>query len=756
MRKLRRFKEAVNGGVFLKIILPYACVLIVPMIVWLVSNAYVRNNNEKNIVSLVEGNIESSVAAIDAELNRIESVVMSLSQNSAFVDFFRKENPTYEEKIKFQQILSAYHIQDEVMSVLYMYSKASGMLIDQYNMYGSPEMFYRYTCGMEGEDVERWSKQTRGIAHSDGYTSEDVLIKSESPYIRALPYIRTMPVENAKNKHGLIGVMINKEKLLGNFESLYNDGDAEIYVYGRNGEAIMFRGEHADEISFAPEKTKSYSKIKLGGKNLYVFEYKSPCNGWYYNIVINDSSVMKKMVVENKLLSIINFATFLLGLLLCVALTYGRHKSYVNIMEMLGKKNVPFSVKEIKSNEFEMLRPYVGSILDESNSIKKSIERLHTTQTHRIIHLLLTTTQTSEETARKLCIESDMKLEYEKFAVIVFINEEAYTIDSINSRNVFLRSTLEKYLEEEFYLYIADAKTTVLIVNYDMDTTEFYINLKKQIAVMNLEVFHSFNPGIIIGIGDSTDRISKVYESYRQALEVVEYSRLNDSKSIVFYNELPKSDDMYYFPVEFENKFIKVISCGRDAEALKMIDELYKSNFEKRTLSSERTKELFAELLSSIDKIRQMYFPDEERISYQVSNFTVKSFFEYLNDFAYSACENMKVFDENSLTSRFKEIIEYVNENYQDNNLSLTSLAETFGFSDISSISRSFKKHLNENFSSYLERIRIEKACEMLRAGMQVKEVSDKTGYLSDVSFRRAFKKKLGISPSDYVKSKTN
>ena len=35
-----------------------------------------------------------------------------------------------------------------------------------------------------------------------------------------------------------------------------------------------------------------------------------------------------------------------------------------------------------------------------------------------------------------------------KFAVIVFINEEAYTIDSINSRNVFLRSTLEKYLDE--------------------------------------------------------------------------------------------------------------------------------------------------------------------------------------------------------------------------------------------------------------------------------------------------------------------
>lgn len=753
---MRKLKEMVSGRVFVKMILPYAFVLIVPMIVWIVSNAYVRNNNEKNIISLVEGNIKSSVVAIDAELNRIESVVMSLSQNSAFDDFFRKNNPTYEEKIRFQKILSAYHMQDELMSVLYMYSKESEMLIDQYNIYGSPEMFYRYTCGLEGEDNELWSKRTRNIEHSDGYTLEDVLIKSGNRYTEVLPYISTIPVENATNKHGMAGVMVNKEKLLGNFESLYNDGNAEIYVYNRNGEVIMFRGEHVDEVSFDPDKVKPYSKIKLGGKNLHMFGYESPSNGWYYNVIINDSSIMKKMVVENNLLGLVNFVTFLLGLLMCIILTYGRHKSYINIMEMIGKKNNEFSVKGIRSNEFDLLRPYVGSILDESSNIKKSIEKLHSTQSHRIIHLLLTATQTSEETARKLCEESNMKLEYGKFAVVVFRCEEAYTIDSINNRNVFLRNALERYIEEEFYLYVADAKTTVALVNYDVDTAEFYIYLKKQIAVMNLGVFHRFNPGIIIGVGETTDRISRVYESYRQAMEVIEYNRLNDSKSIVFYNELPKSDTMYYFPIEFENKFIKAISCGRADEALKMTDELYENNFVKRTLSSERTKELFAELFSSIDKIRQMYFSDEERIDYQISGFTIKSFFEYLKDFVFSACENMKVFDENSINSRFKEIIEYINENYQDNNLSLSSLAQTFGFSDMSSISRSFKKYLNENFSSYLERIRIEKACKMLSAGMQVKEVSERTGYLSDVSFRRAFKKKMGISPSDYVKSRPN
>ena len=151
-----------------------------------------------------------------------------------------------------------------------------------------------------------------------------------------------------------------------------------------------------------------------------------------------------------------------------------------------------------------------------------------------------------------------------------------------------------------------------------------------------------------------------------------------------------------------------------------------------------------------------MYFKDEERIDYCINDFTIKSFFEYVKDFVFSSCENMKVFEENSHNAQFKDMLDYVNENYHNNDLSLTMLAEEFGLSDITYVSKCFKKFMNENFSSYLERIRIEKACEMLLGNMQVKEVSEKVGYLSDVSFRRAFKKCVGMSPSEYIKEIQN
>lgn len=54
------------------------------------------------------------------------------------------------------------------------------------------------------------------------------------------------------------------------------------------------------------------------------------------------------------------------------------------------------------------------------------------------------------------------------------------------------------------------------------------------------------------------------------------------------------------------------------------------------------------------------------------------------------------------------------------------------------------------SFSSYLEQRRMARACELLKDGVAVKETAEKVGYCSDYSFRRAFKRVVGIPPSDF------
>ena len=95
-------------------------------------------------------------------------------------------------------------------------------------------------------------------------------------------------------------------------------------------------------------------------------------------------------------------------------------------------------------------------------------------------------------------------------------------------------------------------------------------------------------------------------------------------------------------------------------------------------------------------------------------------------------------------------LLEYVEQNFCDNTLSLKQISETFGMHE-SYISNVFKNALGENLSVYIERLRIEKAREMVKnTDMKVQEIAEAVGYTSDASFRRAFKKIIGVSPVEY------
>ena len=94
-------------------------------------------------------------------------------------------------------------------------------------------------------------------------------------------------------------------------------------------------------------------------------------------------------------------------------------------------------------------------------------------------------------------------------------------------------------------------------------------------------------------------------------------------------------------------------------------------------------------------------------------------------------------------------IVDYIRENYTEN-LTLQSLAEQFGFS-YSYLSAYFNQYAKEGFSEYLNRIRVQKACEYLEdPAYTIAEVSSAVGYSDHSYFCRVFKKMTGETPSGY------
>ena len=98
-----------------------------------------------------------------------------------------------------------------------------------------------------------------------------------------------------------------------------------------------------------------------------------------------------------------------------------------------------------------------------------------------------------------------------------------------------------------------------------------------------------------------------------------------------------------------------------------------------------------------------------------------------------------------------EKVVEYINLHYQDNGASIHELSSSIGMSE-AAMYQFFRDHMSCTFADMLERRRIQEACKLLARGeYQVKEIALMTGYSSDTSFRRAFKRVMGVAPGEYI-----
>jgi len=99
-----------------------------------------------------------------------------------------------------------------------------------------------------------------------------------------------------------------------------------------------------------------------------------------------------------------------------------------------------------------------------------------------------------------------------------------------------------------------------------------------------------------------------------------------------------------------------------------------------------------------------------------------------------------------------KTVIDYMNENYTAG-VSCTELASLIKMDKFGFI-RSFKSQTNKTPYEYLLDLKIEKAKKMLKANdYSITEISMQCGFSSHSHFTSTFKKKTGISPTEYRKT---
>jgi len=98
----------------------------------------------------------------------------------------------------------------------------------------------------------------------------------------------------------------------------------------------------------------------------------------------------------------------------------------------------------------------------------------------------------------------------------------------------------------------------------------------------------------------------------------------------------------------------------------------------------------------------------------------------------------------------YLEIVDYIDQNFKDPNLTVASLTEHFGMSQ-SYLLRVFKKDSGSGILDYIHQRRVDESKLLLKnTGKTIAEIAAAIGYSNQLALIRAFKRLEGITPSEY------
>ncbi len=249
------------------------------------------------------------------------------------------------------------------------------------------------------------------------------------------------------------------------------------------------------------------------------------------------------------------------------------------------------------------------------------------------------------------------------------------------------------------------------------------------------------------GVGSCVAQIEFAWKSYQQAKEAIHYT--TQDQVICSYSSVTPNSQGYYYPGELAAQLTGFIEAGNQRQIRELFKVIQKENLEKRILSSRQMNWLLSDIRNTLLKSR-FSLREEERVKEGLETLDEKlDELPSLKLWEDLALELAKMWESNASENYLiNQIKHYMEENYSDPSLCLTKISDEFSISECY-FSYLFKKTTGENFSSYLEHLRMGKAIELLKTtNIKISQIFAQLGYNNITSFRRAFKKNYGVSPN--------
>jgi len=756
---MKKFKKFHVRSVLFQWIMTCIIILLIPFISILINYSISKKligeqveNSNNIILSHMQNMIDSKLQSI-RNLNYmllLDDRYVKLSTLTDTNEFFTQSQICYDELKRYQ------YVYNDLGIMLYYPSKdyvvTTGVSSPSLSIYNSMKystshefLPYEEWVSLIGADYSKSSYFFSEYCNYNNASKNSVIFGSASPFV--------------SKKEDRFNILVSSS--IGFIESdLSKLPGKSFFICDQNGTILQQFGTKLENLHTFPVSDAGSPYLTLDGTEYYCSMIPSESAGWYYilcspsSLYLHDSRMMRNLTM---------FTTCICLLVGIAVIIYTQYRNYQPVKQILNI--IPTAMKSEGKNEFQQIEFYHGELQqlnsfmqNKLNNISKNAQELYFYSKLKGVHF-----HTYEN---DIVNTLDMDFSGKHFVIAsIYADSHNFQNDDIMKNWNLLQFTVNNVSEEVLHDHfpheqIQDDFFHVYFFILDDGQAEEWKDSGVALFKQIWEFFRSqFQIDLFITISPVFDNFEETSVVYSDMLTSFETSYAGHQPGICTVS--PSSGKPFFSDIKFResSREISLAVFQHDLEKATSLVHDYICYLQKYDCSPIIIRYNIYSLIASILMDSGNYISQATRdtvesfLSASLSCTTLEEYETHIRQLFLYLCEQQELTSDtaqNKETLLVKKIKNYVENYYSDYSLNVTAVADAINLSP-NYMSKIFKNNTGEGLLSYINKVRINHATELLRTtNISVDEIALMVGFSNSRSFRRNFQNLTGITATDY------
>lgn len=593
------------------------------------------------------------------------------------------------------------------VSTYYLYLEPLNLIITEDSAYADPALFFTDNLQADPAHQQSWLnslKQPRRFL-----TAQADTLAQKWNYRDSITFYRTFPFVPYNKPQGCIVLTLSQKEMRQPFSPLEESGS--VYrVVNEEGEVLFSSGEFPVSVDqMLPGEAQVRSD---DGDEYAIVSLTSQVSGWRFDAATNTTQLFATMNVYQQTYFWLSLGILLVGVIVSV---------YMSLRAM---------------------RP-VNQLIDRSDRMEETLSRQSAYLSTNLWEKLLAGDLADEKQIAQIMEMSGLQHTGSAYMAIDIRLDQPVDETTIHMLSRRLGNV---------YAYHPKANEIMLCVPVSGNTPEGVYWLQRVSAVLQTAGLNG-----VIGMGKARDSLTQFYQSYFEAETALTYAR-SVKQPYARYEDVGGITEFLRPLAGVGEQMLQAVMSGQMSEVNRYLSRIQEEIFGDSGYGYFAKMQVIYELRHIVLRCTRV-LPDEHELDRELlATLSKQSIRENPQLELDNLCSTLMAIcalreqELNREKPRMKsnDMVRFISEHYQDPQLSLHMMAEAFHMNE-TYISTYFKQITGVSFGDYLQQLRMEKATALIRQGeMKVAAIAEAIGYTNDQTFRRAFKRVIGVSPSAY------